>query len=156
MQMPEEEKFLNSKEELLIQLQTLLGGRAAEQTVFGIQTTGASNDIERATDLARRMVTQFGMSDKIGLMALSATSSEYLGGQAYMDCAQSTAADADNEVRILLQQSYEATKQVLAEHRPLLDEIALYLLQKETITGDELMMYVNAESKRLPEGETEQ
>ena len=156
MQMPEEEKFLNSKEELLIQLQTLLGGRAAEQTVFGIQTTGASNDIERATDLARRMVTQFGMSDKIGLMALSATSSEYLGGQAYMDCAQSTAADADNEVRILLQQSYEAAKQVLAEHRPLLDEIALYLLQKETITGDELMMYVNAESKRLPEGETEQ
>ncbi len=156
MQMPEEEKFLNSKEELLIQLQTLLGGRAAEQTVFGIQTTGASNDIERATDLARRMVTQFGMSDKIGLMALSATSSEYLGGQAYMDCAQSTAADADNEVRLLLQQSYEAAKQVLAEHRPLLDEIALYLLQKETITGDELMMYVNAESKRLPEGETEQ
>ena len=156
MQMPEEEKFLNSKEELLIQLQTLLGGRAAEQTVFGIQTTGASNDIERATDLARRMVTQFGMSDKIGLMALSTTNNEYLGGQAYMDCAQSTAADADNEVRLLLQQSYEAAKQVLAEHRPLLDEIALYLLQKETITGDELMMYVNAESKRLPEGETEQ
>ena len=156
MQMPEEEKFLNSKEELLIQLQTLLGGRAAEQTVFGIQTTGASNDIERATDLARRMVTQFGMSDKIGLMALSMTNNEYLGGQAYMDCAQSTAADADNEVRLLLQQSYEAAKQVLAEHRPLLDEIALYLLQKETITGDELMMYVNAESKRLPEGETEQ
>ena len=156
MQMPEEEKFLNSKEELLIQLQTLLGGRAAEQTVFGIQTTGASNDIELATDLARRMVTQFGMSDKIGLMALSTTNNEYLGGQAYMDCAQSTAADADNEVRLLLQQSYDAAKQVLAEHRSLLDEIALYLLQKETITGDELMMYVNAESKRLPEGETEQ
>ncbi len=155
MQMPEEEKFLNSKEELLVQLQTLLGGRAAEQTVFGIQTTGASNDIERATDLARRMVTQFGMSDKIGLMALSTTNNEYLDGQAYMDCAQSTAADADSEVRALLQQSYEAAKQVLAEHRPLLDEIALYLLQKETISGDELMTYVNAESQRLPAADEE-
>ena len=156
MQMPEEEKFLNSKEELLIQLQTLLGGRAAEQTVFGIQTTGASNDIERATELARRMVTQFGMSEKIGLMALSTTSNEYLEGQAYMDCAQTTAADADSEVRLLLQQSYEAAKQVLSEHRALLDEIALYLLQKETITGDELMTYVNAENRRLAEGETEE
>ena len=155
MQMPEEEKFLNSKEELLIQLQTLLGGRAAEQTVFGIQTTGASNDIERATDLARRMVTQFGMSDKIGLMALSTTSNEYLDGQAYMDCAQSTAADADSEVRSLLQQSYDEAKQVLAQHRALLDEIALYLLQKETITGDELMTYVNAESQRLPAADEE-
>ncbi len=155
MQMPEEEKFLNSKEELLIQLQTLLGGRAAEQTVFGIQTTGASNDIERATDLARRMVTQFGMSDKIGLMALSTTSNEYLDGQAYMDCAQSTAADADSEVRSLLQQSYDEAKQVLAQHRALLDEIALYLLQKETITGDELMAYVNAESQRLPAADEE-
>ena len=155
MQMPEEEKYLNSKDELLIQLQTLLGGRAAEQTVFGIQTTGASNDIQRATDLARRMVTQFGMSDKIGLMALATTENEYLGAQAYMDCAQTTAATADDEVRTLLSACYEDAKQLLRENRALLDEIALYLLQKETITGDELMAYVNADSHRLPGAETE-
>ncbi|MGM9553495.1 MAG: ATP-dependent zinc metalloprotease FtsH [Faecousia sp.] len=156
MQMPEEEKYLNSKEELLIQLQTLLGGRAAEQTVFGIQTTGAANDIQRATELARRMVTQFGMSDKVGLMALAATQSEYLDGQAYMDCAQTTAATADDEVRALLSSCYEDAKQLLRDNRSLLDEIALYLLQKETITGDELMAYVNADSHRLPASETEE
>ncbi len=155
MQMPEEEKFLNSKEELMIQLQTLLGGRAAEQTVFGIQTTGAANDIQRATELARRMVTQLGMSDKIGLMTLAAGGNEYLDNQAYMDCAQSTAAEADNEVRSILNTSYQAAKQLLMENRELLDEISLYLLQKETITGDELMAYVNADSRRLPPAQTE-
>lgn len=154
MQMPEEEKYLNSREELLIELQTLLGGRAAEQTVFGIQTTGAANDIERATDLARRMVTQFGMSDKIGLMALATTQNEYLGGQAYMDCSQTTAAEADAEVKQLLSDCYESAKQVLSENRALLDEISLYLLQKETITGDELMTYVNADAHRLPAPES--
>lgn len=150
MQMPEEEKYLNSREELLIELQTLLGGRAAEQTVFGIQTTGASNDIQRATDLARKMVTQYGMSDKIGLMALASGGNEYLDGQSYMDCAQSTAADADSEIQKLLSSCYEDAKKLLIENRPLLDEISLYLLQKETITGDELMAYVNADSHRLP------
>ena len=149
MQMPEEEKYLRSKQELLTELETLLGGRAAEQTVFGIQTTGAANDIQRATELARRMVTQFGMSDKIGLMALAATHNEYLDGQAYMDCAQSTAADADSEVQKLLNGCYEAAKTLLQQNRNLLDEIALYLLQKETITGDELMAYVNADKIRL-------
>ena len=150
MQMPEEEKYLNSKEELLVQLQTLLGGRAAEQTVFGIQTTGAANDIQRATELARRMVTQFGMSDKIGLMSLATSHNEYLDGQAYVDCAQTTAAEADAEVQKLLSACYEQAKELLAENRELLDEISLYLLQKETITGDELMKYVNArENKRL-------
>ena len=153
MQMPEEEKYLRSKQELLTELETLLGGRAAEQTVFGIQTTGAANDIQRATELARRMVTQFGMSDKIGLMALAATQNEYLDGQAYMDCAQSTAADADSEVKQLLNSCYEAARTLLQENRSLLDEIALYLLQKETITGDELMAYVNADRIRL-NGET--
>ncbi len=155
MQMPEEEKYLNSKEELLIELQTLLGGRAAEQSVFGIQTTGAANDIQRATELARRMVTQFGMSEKIGLMSLATTQNEYLDGQAYMDCAQTTAAEADNEVRELLNICYEEAKRLLCENRALLDEISLYLLQKETITGDELMTYVNADSHRLPAAETE-
>ena len=153
MQMPEEEKYLNSREELLTELETLLGGRAAEQTVFGIQTTGAANDIQRATELARRMVTQFGMSEKIGLMALAATHNEYLDGQSYMDCAQSTAAQADSEVRELLNTCYSKAKALLLDNRELLDEIALYLLQKETITGDELMAYVNAEKDRLGDHE---
>lgn len=155
MQMPEEEKYLNSREELIIELQTLLGGRAAEQTVFGIRTTGAANDIQRATELARKMVTQYGMSDKIGLMALATTQDEYLDGKTYMDCAQTTAADADAEVQNLLNTCYEEAKKLLDENRGLLDEISLYLLQKETITGDDLMAYVNAEKNRLPEAESE-
>ena len=151
MQMPEEEKFLSSKEELIVELQTLLGGRAAEQTVFGIQTTGASNDIERATDLARKMVTQYGMSDKFGLMALSTVSNPYLDGSTMMNCADSTASAADAEIQSLLAKCYADAKRILAEHRGLLDEIALYLLQKETITGDELMAYINADKAQLPE-----
>ncbi|MBQ6431031.1 MAG: ATP-dependent zinc metalloprotease FtsH [Oscillospiraceae bacterium] len=153
MQMPEEEKFLNSKEELIIELQTLLGGRAAEQVVFGIQTTGAANDIQRATELARKMVTQYGMSEKIGLMALATAQNEYLDGKAYMDCAQTTADDADHEVRALLNACYEDAKKLLREKRELLDEIALYLLEKETITGDDLMKFVNADANCLPAGE---
>ena len=148
MQMAEEEKYLNSRDELLVELRTMLGGRAAEQTVFGIETTGASNDIERATDLARKMVMQYGMSDRIGLMALTTKGNEYLDGQSYTDCAQTTAAAADEEVRKLLNDSYDQAKKILAENRGLLDEVALYLLQKETITGDELMQYVDAD-KRL-------
>lgn len=155
MQMPEEEKYLNSKEELLIELQTLLGGRAAEQLVFGVQTTGAANDIQRATDLARKMVTQYGMSDKIGLMALATTQNEYLDGKSYMDCAQTTASDADAEIHALLSGCYDRAKQLLSENRELLDEISLYLLQKETITGDELMAYVNADANKLPAAEDE-
>ena len=148
MQMPEEEKYLNSRDELLVELRTMLGGRAAEQTVFGIETTGASNDIERATDLARKMVMQYGMSDRIGLMALTTKGNEYLDGQSYTDCAQTPAAAADEEVRKLLNDSYDQAKKILTENRGLLDEVALYLLQKETITGDELMQYVDAD-KRL-------
>ena len=155
MQMPEEEKYLNSKEELLIELQTLLGGRAAEQTVFGIQTTGAANDIQRATELARKMVTQYGMSDKIGLMALATAQDEYLDGKSYMDCAQTTAASADSEIQSLLNSCYADARKLLTENRELLDEISLYLLQKETITGDDLMAYVNASSNRLPSAENE-
>jgi cell division protease FtsH len=151
MQMPEEEKFLSSKEELLVELMTLLGGRAAEQTVFGVMTTGASNDIERATDLARKMVTQWGMSDKFGLMALATVSNAYLDGSAMMNCADETAADADSEIKAILDTCYQKAKAVLTENRALLDEIALFLLQKETITGDELMAFVNADKNRLPE-----
>ena len=152
MQMPEEEKFLSSREELIVELQTLLGGRAAEQVVFGIATTGASNDIERATELARKMVTQYGMSDKLGLMALSTVSNPYLDGSTMMNCADSTSSAADEEIHKLLMDCYEDAKRLLTEHRALLDEIAMYLLTKETITGDEFMTYVNAEDKKLTDG----
>ena len=152
MQMPEEEKFLSSREELIVELQTMLGGRAAEQVVFGIATTGASNDIERATELARKMVTQYGMSDKLGLMALSTVSNPYLDGSTMMNCADSTSSAADEEIHKLLMDCYEDAKRLLTEHRALLDEIAMYLLTKETITGDEFMTYVNAENKKLTDG----
>ena len=152
MQMPEEEKFLSSKEELIVELQTMLGGRAAEQVVFGIATTGASNDIERATELARKMVTQYGMSDRLGLMALSTVSNPYLDGSTMMNCADSTSSAADEEIHKLLMDCYADAKNILVEHRALLDEIAMYLLSKETITGDEFMAYVNADSKKLTDG----
>ena len=130
MQMPEEEKFLSSREELIVELQTMLGGRAAEQIVFGIATTGASNDIERATELARKMVTQYGMSDKLGLMALSTVSNPYLDGSTMMNCADSTSSAADEEIHKLLMACYEDAKRLLTEHRALLDEIAMYLLHQ--------------------------
>ena len=152
MQMPEEEKFLSSKEELIVELQTMLGGRAAEQVVFGIATTGASNDIERATELARKMVTQYGMSDRLGLMALSTVSNPYLDGSTMMNCADSTSSAADEEIHKLLMNCYADAKNILVEHHALLDEIAMYLLSKETITGDEFMAYVNADSKKLTDG----
>ena len=155
LQMPEEEKFLSSKEELITELETLLGGRAAEMVVFGSMTTGAANDIERATELARRMITQYGMSDRFGLMALSTVSNPYLDGSTMMNCADKTSAEADEEIKELLAKCYDKACQVLRENRSLLDEIALFLLQKETITGDELMAYVNADKQQLPAGEDE-
>lgn len=155
MQMPEEEKFLNTKDELLTELRTLLGGRAAEELVFRVKTTGAANDIERATALARKMVAQFGMSDRFGTMALSTVQNEYLDAQSYMDCAQSTAAAVDEEVQKLLQSCYNDAKKILTDNRSLLDEVALYLLAKETITGDELMAYVNADKQNKLEAVTE-
>lgn len=156
MQMPEEEKYLSTKDELMTELKSLVGGRAAEEVAFGVQTTGASNDIQRATDLARRMVTQFGMSSRFGLMALSTVQNEYLEGQAYMDCSQDTAAQVDQEMQAILAQVFSDAKKILSDHRNLLDEVALYLLAKETITGDELMRYVNAEQTALPASVTEE
>ena len=155
LQMPEEEKFLSSKEELITELETLLGGRAAEQVVFGSMTTGAANDIERATELARRMITQYGMSERFGLMALSTVSNPYLDGSTMMNCADVTAAQADEEIKELLAKCYAKACEVLRNNRSLLDEIALFLLQKETITGDELMAYVNADKQQLPPAEEE-
>ena len=155
MQMPEEEKFLNTAQELITELRTLVGGRAAEQLVFGVQTTGASNDLQRATGLARNMVTQYGMSKELGIMTTASVQNAYLDGQAYMDCAQTTAAQVDGEVKMLLDQALADATKLLREHRQLLDEVSEYLLVKETITGDELMAYVNAENApKLPSGDS--
>ena len=144
MQMPEEEKYLHTSEELMVELRTLVGGRAAEQVVFGVKTTGAANDIQRATALARHMITQYGMSEELGLMAPASVSSQYLESQSYLDCSQETAAIVDRAVQTLLKRVLEESKALLVANRALLDEISEYLLAKETITGDELMVYVNA------------
>ena len=148
MYLPEEEKFLSTKDELLCQLRGVLGGRAAEQVVFGVQTNGASSDIQSATGLARRMVTMWGMSDELGLMATASIHNEYLDGQAHMDCSQETAAKVDAAVQKLLNSCYEDAKRILADNRALLDEISEYLLVKETITGEELMAFVKADKEK--------
>ena len=148
MQMPEEEKFLSTGEELMVELRTLVGGRAAEAIVFGVKTTGAANDIQRATALARNMITQYGMSERFGLMSLATVQNQYLESQAYMDCSQETAALVDQEVQKLLESAYADARKLLTEKRALLDEIAEYLLAKESITGDELMAYVNADQNQ--------
>ena len=152
MQMPEEEKYLQTADELMTELRTLVGGRAAEQIVFGVQTTGASNDIQRATALARNMVSLYGMSDALGLMAPASVNHQYLEGQAYLDCSQETSALVDQEVKKLLERCYEDAKAILSSNRELLDEIAQYLLAKETISGDELMAYVHAKDKPTEDG----
>ena len=145
--LPEEEKYLSTKDELLVKLRSLLGGRAAEEIVFASMTTGASNDIQQATGLARNMVALYGMSQELGLMAAASVHNQYLDGQAYMDCSQETSAKIDAAVMKLLNEAYSRAKQVLVENRTLLDEIAEYLLVKETITGEELMAFVNADKK---------
>ena len=145
MQMPEEEKFLSTAEELKTELKTLLGGRAAETVVFGVKTTGASNDIQRATSLARNMVALYGMSEELGLMAPASVSNQYLDGQAYLDCSQETSAKVDMAVQKLLNTCFTEAKQTLIDNRHLLDEISEFLLAKETITGDEMMAYINAD-----------
>ncbi len=143
MHTPEEEKFLNTDRELWVELMTLVGGRAAEQVVFGVKTTGAANDIQRATALAKNMVALYGMSSELGLMAPASITSQYLDGQTAMDCSQETAATVDTAVQKLLTESYEKAVQLLRDNRALLDEVAEYLLAKETITGEELMAFVN-------------
>ena len=144
MYLPEEEKYLSTKEELTAELRSLLGGRAAEMVVFGVQTTGAANDIQRATAMARNMIAMYGMSDSLGLMVPATVANQYLDHQSYLDCSQETSALVDRETKRLLQSCYEDAVKTLTENRELLDEISQYLLVKETITGDELMQYVNA------------
>ena len=151
MYLPEEEKFLSTKDELLGQIRGILGGRAAEQVVFGVMTNGASNDIQKATALARHMVSLYGMSDELGLMATASVHSQYLDGQAHMDCSQETARQVDLAVQTMLSRCYEQAKQVLVDNRVLLDEISEFLLVKETITGDELMAFVNADKEKTAE-----
>jgi len=151
MYLPEEEKYLSTRDELLSQLRGILGGRAAEQVVFGVQTNGASNDIQKATSLARHMVSLYGMSDELGLMATASIQSQYLDGQAHMDCSQETAFKVDMAVQNILNRCYADAKRILTENRALLDEISEFLLVKETITGDELMAYVNADKNRAAE-----
>ena len=155
MQMPEEEKYITTYEDLLSELRTMLGGRAAEQVVFGAKTTGATNDIQRATALARNMVAQYGMSDELGLMAPIVVGNEYLDNQSHLDCSQEVAAKIDAAVQALLNRTYKDAKATLTNNRKLLDEISEYLLSKETITGDELMAYIKADQEKAEVTETE-
>lgn len=152
MQVPEEEKFLNTELELRNMLVSMLGGRAAEEIVFDTVTTGASNDIEKATDIAKSMVTQYGMSKKFGLIGLATVESKYLSGTATLNCSDVTAAAVDEEVMKILAESYEKAKEMLTENKEVMDKLAEFLIEKETITGKEFMK-IFRELKGIPEPE---
>ena len=139
MQVEEQETLLMSKEEILDKITTYTGGRVAEELIFGSVTSGASNDIEQATKLARAMITRLGMSDNFGMMALETVGNQYLGGDASLACSEQTAAKIDEEVRQVIAQCYDKAKQILSENMPKLHELAEYLLERETITGEEFM-----------------
>ncbi|MEE0210484.1 MAG: ATP-dependent zinc metalloprotease FtsH [Negativibacillus sp.] len=143
MQVEEQETLLMSKEEILDKITTYTGGRVAEELIFGSVTSGASNDIEQATKLARAMITRLGMSDNFGMMALETVGNQYLGGDASLACSEQTAAKIDEEVRQVIAQCYDKAKQILSENMPKLHELAEYLLEKETITGEEFMNILN-------------
>ncbi len=139
MQTPEEEKFLNTEKELKTMLVNTLAGRAAEEIVFDTVTTGASNDIEKATKIARSMITQYGMSDKFGLIGLEKEGSRYLDGRPVTNCSPETETDIDREIMRMLAEAYDQAKELLSANRPILDKIAAFLIEKETITGKEFM-----------------
>ena len=139
MQVPEEEKYLNTKKELEAMLVVSLAGRAAEELVFDTVTTGAANDIEQATRIARAMVTQYGMSEKFGLMGLATQENQYLTGRTVLNCGDATAAEIDTEVMKMLKNAYAEAKRLLSENREAMDQIAAFLIEKETITGKEFM-----------------
>lgn len=149
MQVPEEEKYLNTKKELEAMLVGYLGGRAAEEIVFDTVTTGAANDIEQATKVARAMITQYGMSEKFELMGLATQENQYLSGRAVLNCGDDTATEIDHEVMKLLHHSYEEAKRILGSHRAEMDKIAEYLIRKETITGKEFMKILRAVQQGL-------
>ena len=150
MQTPEEEKFLNTKKELEAMIVVALGGRAAEEIVFDTVTTGAANDIEQATKIARAMITQYGMSERFGLMGLESIQNRYLDGRAVLNCGDATAGEIDEEVMKMLKGAYAEAKKLLAENREALDKIAAFLIEKETITGKEFMK-IFREVKGIPE-----
>ena len=152
MNVPEEEKYLNTEAELRDMLVSLVAGRAAEEIVFDTVTTGASNDIEKATGIARAMVTQYGMSKRFGLVGLESVESKYLSGRTVMNCSDVTAADVDTEVMEILKESYEKAKALLLENRDVMDKLAAFLIEKETITGKEFMEIFRRE-KGIPEPE---
>ena len=149
MQVPGEEKYLNTKKELEAMLVGYLGGRAAEELVFDTVTTGAANDIEQATKVARAMITQYGMSEKFGLMGLATQENQYLSGRAVLNCGDDTATEVDHEVMVLLHNSYEEAKRLIGGHREALDKIADYLIRRETITGKEFMKIFRAVERGL-------
>ncbi len=151
LHLPEEEKFLKTEEDLLSEIRALLAGRSAEEVVFSSKSSGAANDIERATDLARKMVTMFGMSEKYGMMGLATVQNQYLDGQMGLTCAQDTAAGIDNEVRAIIDRCHADAVKILEEHRELLDRIADYLLEKETITGAEMVAIIEGRDPGLAE-----
>ncbi|HEY9574236.1 MAG TPA: ATP-dependent zinc metalloprotease FtsH [Lachnospiraceae bacterium] len=155
MQVPEEEKYLNSKKELEAMLVEFLGGRAAEEIVFGSVTTGASNDIERATSIARAMITQYGMSEKFGLIGLASQQNQYLDGRVVLNCGDATATEIDHEVMKMLKDAYREAKRLLSENRQTMDKIADFLIQKETITGKEFMEIFRREQELQNKGNTE-
>ena len=150
MQVPEEEKYLNTKKELEAMLVVSLAGRAAEELVFETVTTGAANDIEQATRIARAMVTQYGMSEKFGLMGLATQENQYLTGRTVLNCGDATAAEIDTEVMRMLKEAYGEAKRLLAENRDAMDQIAEFLIEKETITGKEFMK-IFRKVKGIPE-----
>lgn len=152
MQVPEEEKYLNTKKELEAMLVVSLAGRAAEELVFDTVTTGAANDIEQATRIARAMVTQYGMSEKFGLMGLATQENQYLTGRTVLNCGDATAAEIDTEVMKMLKNAYAEAKRLLSENRDAMDQIAAFLIEKETITGKEFMK-IFREVKGIPEPE---
>ena len=155
MQVPEEEKYLMSEKQIREELVTMLAGRAAESIVFDSVTTGASNDIEQATKLARAMITQYGMSEKFGLIGLTTVEDQYLGGRAALNCGEATAAEIDQEVMKILKAAYDQALALLADNRDCLDKIAAFLIERETITGKEFMK-IFREVKGIPDSETEQ
>ena len=142
MQLPEEEKYLVSKEELMNQIMVMLGGRAAEEEVFNLVSTGASNDIERATQTARNMVTIYGMTENFDMMALESVQNRYLDGRAVRNCSEETSTLVDKEVLLIIRECHQKARQILRENRDLLDKISEYLLEKETIFGDEFFKFV--------------
>ena len=152
MNVPEEEKYLNTKKELEARLVELMAGRAAEEIVFETVTTGAANDIQQATNLARAMVTQYGMSEKFGLMGLESQENQYLTGRTVLNCGDATAAEIDTEVMKMLKEAYAEAKRLLSENRDAMDQIAAFLIEKETITGKEFMK-IFREVKGIPEPE---